>query len=250
VRCGVDAAGKIYDLERTAEVVTKLAASVVFLQELTDMGLSADGWIGTTKVDADQDRKKVDQMEELKRMTGYKEGRYLGTVDLAENGPGRSGTFGVGILSNLGVLETKTHLYNRLPGRQARGALAVKVQLGRAHVWCVCTHLQNDVTGFEQESQAAELIEFCKGLEGPIVVGGDFNSLPQFAAVRTLRQHFGSEGIPRRRTFPLLGDWAGLGITLDYVFARGVEIPGGLVVLEGEYASDHLPCVLDAVVRN
>lgn len=232
------------------------------------MGYSEDGWIGTTKVNKDpvitvstfpyksviaiyrgyQSRKKVDQMAELKRMTGHKEARYFGTFDLSEKGKGRSGTFGIGILSNLEVLQSKTHLYKLLPGRQGRGALAVQVRLGEAKVWCVCTHLQNDTTGLEQESQAGELIEFCRGLDGPIVVGGDLNSLPQFAAVRMLRQHFhGDEGIPKRRTFPLFNDFAGLGITLDYMFVRGLEILG-LVVVENEYASDHLPCVLEVKV--
>jgi endonuclease/exonuclease/phosphatase family metal-dependent hydrolase len=247
VRCGVDAAGEVYDLSRTAEVIKRLAASVVFLQELTDMGMSDDGWVGTTKVNSDPNRKKVDQLAELKRMTGFKEGRYFGAHDLAENGPERSGTFGVGILSNLSILQTKTRQYKRLPGRQSRGALAVKVRSGEeTHVWCVCTHLQNDVTGFEQESQAAELIDFCNELDGPIVVGGDFNSLPQFAAVRMLRQHFGGgcEGVPKRSTFPIFNAGSSLGITLDYMFVRGVHISSGLVVVEEEYASDHFPCVM------
>jgi len=57
----------------------------------------------------------------------------------------------------------------------------------------VCTHLQHDPTGYEQEMQVAELLGWIDGElgGGNVVIGGDFNATPGFGASRVMEMAMG-----------------------------------------------------------
>jgi endonuclease/exonuclease/phosphatase family metal-dependent hydrolase len=116
------------------------------------------------------------------------------------------------------------------------------------------------VTGLEQESQAAELLDFVESELRPlcenVVLGGDLNCTPGFCAVRMLQRGLrgaavgggggGGGGVPGQPTFPLLG--ASVGIKLDYCWAVGPELRAGPLVVVADEASDHLPVVCEVGV--
>lgn len=250
IQCCIDAAG-VYDLRRTANAIKALEADAVFLQEVSNHASPEEGWAGTTRTCCtrpDQPPFPHDQLWQLQNLAGYEHGAYFGTHDLAEYG--RQGTFGIGFLSRFPILEKKSFAYRRFAGRQGRGALAVEIDLTAVcgtRLWCVCTHLQKDLTGYEQECQVKELLAFCDSLGAAdrLVLAGDFNVCPAFRALRLLIARFGGAGVPKRTTFPLLR--CGLGLVLDCAFTgrESVVALKNVVLVEKTNASDHYPILLD-----
>jgi endonuclease/exonuclease/phosphatase (EEP) superfamily protein YafD len=138
--------------------------------------------------------------------------------------------------------------YSPYGDRQGRGAIGMLVELREGtRAWCICTHLQHDPTGLEQELQVEELLDWIEKLErdsgvGNVVVGGDMNSPPFFRGIRTLMKELGEDGRPGAITFPYVGK--SIGTVLDYLFVRGEEIERGasrVRVLDSDTASDHYP---------
>ena len=160
IRCGIDRRST-YDLSRCVATITAVSADVCLLQEVTEMGMW-EGWVGTTSVKGlfPEAVKQVDVMVEMLRKDAawtQAQGVYLGPYDLTE--VGRAGTYGIGIVSKRPWKRCETLTYTRVGNRQKRGAIAV---LTESDVWAVCTHLQHDVTGYEQVLQVSA---FWRALE-------------------------------------------------------------------------------------
>ncbi|GMH52746.1 hypothetical protein TrRE_jg10339 [Triparma retinervis] len=249
IRCGVDRSGS-YDLARCVASILKEDPDVVLLQEVTDKGY-CEGWIGTTFVGEPTPEPK-DQVSEILRMlveSGGAQGwgkqataEYVGPYQLEKIG--RKGSYGIGVIAKRKAEQTKSLVYKPcVEGRQGRGALACEFKVdGGARCWMICTHLQHDPTGYEQEFQVAELLgwidEELGG--GNIVVGGDFNATPGFMPLRIMEKAMG-RGRAEETTFPMgFG-----GIRLDYLFVRGNAIRRveENKVLSDDTASDHFPMV-------
>ena len=138
-----------------------------------------------------------------------------------------------------------------------RGAQLVEVSVGSHQFTVANVHLE----AFDPDSrqaQARELVNLLRDLEGPVLVAGDFNSIPPEA-----RQKKGFAGDPEsdyrqdhtiqiiRSGIPTFTEAPLLGFSfpanhpnqrLDAMFAfRGVQILNGHVVNEAQSASDHLP---------
>lgn len=174
IRCGANNKA-VYNLKATAAVIRKSGASVVMLQEVTIAGQHGQ-WVGTTHLSSPPwCTVKADQVAQLATLTGLHHYASYGVHQLA-----RGGSYGIGVLSRLPISEVRRHRFRDwgFP-REARGALAVRVPIcstrgvskgdgisGSAdgHWWFVCTHLQSDVTGLQQAEEAAELVEFVRGL--------------------------------------------------------------------------------------
>lgn len=181
---------------------------------------------------------------------------YLATFDLKRIG--RCGTFGIGILCNFPILKKKTFYYKQMGTRQTRGAIAIKIDPNydkKNYIWIVCTHLHNDVTGYEQELQSIQLLNFIKTELGEnIVVGGDLNSTPYFNSIKILENHFGNRNCSKKLTFPLLYipiiNYQ-LGFKLDYLYVSGKNIKKTCNnrVIDTDRSSDHYPVVCDISLK-
>jgi len=251
IRCGVDRSST-YNLSRCVASILCADADIVLIQEVSDGGYDK-GWIGTTFV-GEQTPEPVEQLVEIHKMLaeggrgkGWSENstaEYLGAFELKEIG--RRGTYGIGILAKQPAKTTKRLVYNSfVEGRQGRGAIACQFE---ENLWCVCTHLQHDPTGYEQEHQVVELLGWIEselgGGQSDIIVGGDFNAIPRFRGVRLMEEAMG-QGRTVQTTFPLTK--SGTGIRLDYLFVRGDGLRrlGGNKVLCKDEASDHFPVICE-----
>ena len=249
IRCGVDRSGS-YNLSRCVASILKEDPDVVLLQEVTDKGFDK-GWIGTTYV-GEPTPEPVDQVVEILRMLVERGGHkgwgeeataeYLGPFQLEKIE--RKGSYGIGVIAKRKAECTKRLIYKPcVAGRQGRGALACEFVVGSgARCWMICTHLQHDPTGYEQEFQVSELLSWIEGDlgGGNVVVGGDFNATPSFMPLRIMEKAMG-KGRAEETTFPMgIG-----GIRLDYLFVRGngIKKVEENKVLSDDTASDHFPVV-------
>jgi endonuclease/exonuclease/phosphatase family metal-dependent hydrolase len=138
-----------------------------------------------------------------------------------------------------------------IPKRDPRGALWSAVKLGGEEVQIVNTHL--GVTQHERERQVDALLgpdwlshTDCRD---PVILAGDFNSVPQGRTYRLLAAKLGATHrvIPVERGFPTFPSRLPL-LGIDHVFAsQSVEILAADVVRTplARLASDHLPLVVD-----
>jgi len=127
-----------------------------------------------------------------------------------------------------------------------RGAIVAEVHgPDGARLSVCCTHL--GLHPLERLHAVRELLRVCP--DGPVLVGGDLNELPDGRAVRELRERLtdawalvGGEG---GETFPATGPTA----RIDYLFvSAGLRVERALVpavLPEARRASDHLPLVVD-----
>lgn len=138
-----------------------------------------------------------------------------------------------------------------------RGAEIVDVDLGEKKFSLVNVHLEAFDVSSRQE-QAHELVNLLKTLQGPVLVAGDFNSIPPEAVQKTnfigdpesdYRQDHTIQiirsGIPEFTEAPASGFSFPADTPnqrLDAIFAfQGAKILNGHIVNEAQLASDHLP---------
>ena len=255
IRCGINRKS-IFNIEKTAASIRDAGVSVIGIQEVTDNGQNGR-WVGTTCISGEENHKKENQAKRLSELTGLKYFEYFGVHNLV-----RGGTFGVSILSSHKILETKTYKYKRWRGRDQRGALAVRIDLNemsnetpfkKMEGWFVVTHLQNDVTGLEQQDEAMELLSFLATLKGTefVVIMGDFNSTPKFSAPKIISRIYGPCLAQREcvRADKMQGTFPnGCGaIKIDYIWFKSCVAdniyPINFNVLNDDEASDHFPIV-------
>lgn len=162
--------------------------------------------------------------------------------------------YGDAILTTKPCRLVKTgHLPGRslIPKRDPRGALWSAVTLGEDEVQIVNTHL--GVTQREREKQVETLLgpdwlshpDCCD----PVILAGDFNSVPQGRTYRLLSAKLGLSHrvVPLERGFPTFPSRLPL-LGIDHVFASpSVEIVAADVVRTAlaRVASDHLPLAVD-----
>jgi endonuclease/exonuclease/phosphatase (EEP) superfamily protein YafD len=119
----------------------------------------------------------------------------------------------------------------------SRGLAAVQVAAPGGPVWVVSVHLQWPWP-FDQGRQVAEMEALLAGLDGPVVIGGDFNMVPWGASVRRLaRAAQVTRAGPLHPSFRLAlpGLPAGVPLPIDHVYAPG----GGQVELRPLIGADH-----------
>jgi len=228
-RClGVDRA---YSTERIARVIAQTGAEIVALQEL-DLGRARSGGI--------------DQAAEIAAALGMSLFFHPAMTVLEER-------YGDAILSALPIRLVKAAAISDGPARwsrEPRGALWAEAEVSGAPVQIVTTHF--GLWRRERREQAEVMVgpdwlgrPDCKD---PVVLLGDFNSVPTSRAykrlagrlrdVQSARPGVDARTYPTRR--PLL--------RIDHIFvSEGVEVEGLWAVrsLEATVASDHLPLCAD-----
>ena len=205
----------IVDLDRIADAVCSTGAEIIGLQELDD-GLERSG--------------RVDQARHLAERLG-REIAFFPTLER------HGGRYGMGMVT-VGAVESH---FERLPRRgqeEPRGAVVAR----RGAVWIVITHLSRD--RFSRTTQTRALAGIVAGLDGPVLVMGDFNQ--GLGGLSPLQEvGLASDGL-FHRTLPR-GGWMRRGRHIDHILAGGgASIERSWTV--DSIGSDHLPLVAEVIL--
>ena len=209
------------DVERIASVNGKQDCDLVALQE----------------VDRNTKRcQNVDQIAELGRLTGMQS--YFGkAIDFD------GGEYGLGILSRLPIVVSKTLILPSNSNREQRIALEVFVKpaSGPSFVF-VCTHLDHSARQNDRMDQNAELRKLFGAGPSQAILAGDFNSTmdkPELA--RILDKWVDVDAEKQTPTIPVKKPTS----KIDYIFLQkdSAWTVDSAEVLNESIASDHLPLV-------
>jgi endonuclease/exonuclease/phosphatase family metal-dependent hydrolase len=132
-----------------------------------------------------------------------------------------------------------------------RGALVAHVGRAGRRVWVLGIHL--GLHPLERLNAVTELCDLARGLEGPVLIAGDTNELPDGRAMTFLGERFWDAwllgGDVEGETFPASDPTA----RIDYVFvSEGVRVERVLVPASdaARKASDHLPVVAELTLTD
>lgn len=157
--------GERADMERIAEVIRRENPDLVALQEV-DVFTHRKGHVAAGRSDYPA------QLAEFTRMNAA----FGRTIYF------RGGQYGVAILSDLEILESSNDLYKH-QGEEARTALSIVVDTGKdGLVRFVCTHLD----AYSSAIRLRQVEELCTRYADPAIptiVAGDFNEMPDGAAI-------------------------------------------------------------------
>jgi endonuclease/exonuclease/phosphatase family metal-dependent hydrolase len=153
----------VVDLERIARVINDLQPDVVTLQEVDSAVERTSG---------------VDQTTVLGGLTGMHS--VFGTFFDYQGG-----RYGMALLSRYPFISYTNHLLPK--GVEHRAALAGRIRIGDDGPEVVVVGIHLVWTGEERYSQAERLIEIFEDEEAPVILAGDFNSLPDSDVMALLR---------------------------------------------------------------
>ncbi len=219
---------KKLDLQRIAEVINAEHPDLVGLQEV-DRGVKRT--------------EGKDEIAELAKLTAM---NYV----FAHNLDYQGGQYGVAILSRFPVKQIDHRKYENRREAERRGMIRAEIEFAGRTINFVTTHLDyqfEDGRVFETE----QLLKFLEGINGPLIVVGDFNDEPQAKACKLMLTGFEDAWI--------IGRGEGNGNSypadnpvkrIDYIFTRKsdrLRVKGPRIVTT--LASDHLPVVADVRIR-
>ncbi|MFO6464756.1 endonuclease/exonuclease/phosphatase family protein [Jannaschia sp. KMU-145] len=123
---------------------------------------------------------------------------------------------------------------------EARGVAAAPIRIGGQRIWLAAIHLPWPWPHDSAANDAAAL-DLLGSLDGPVVLGGDFNIFPWTGRVARIADLTDTRVAgPMRATFSLLG----LPLPIDIVLAPG----GGSVAARPWLGSDHRGIVADVAL--
>ncbi len=205
------------NLEAKASYISEQGADLVHLQEI-DEQCERTG--------------SVDQMAVLGDLTGMDAafGAFM---------PFQGGRYGLGTLSNLPVLTTRSL---RLPeGGEPRVALLQEVEVFGRSLLVANLHFDWREDDTARYAQARALLTELESLDLPMILAGDFNATP---VSRTMKAFFGAGFVPVEAPGPSWNARAP-SVDIDHILVRsgpGLRIePLGGEVLDERTLSDHRP---------
>lgn len=139
---------------------------------------------------------------------------------------------GVAVLSRFEVIEGSPFCI------EGRGMAGFQVQSPQGPLWVVSIHLHWPYP-YGQRSQVEELAPIIEALDGPVLIGGDFNMVPWSWVLRRFENASGSH-VPRpvSGTIRLFDGW--VAPPIDHVILPGT---GGIQSVRPRLGSDHLAVV-------
>jgi endonuclease/exonuclease/phosphatase family metal-dependent hydrolase len=182
---------------------------------------------------------------------------------------------GIAVLSKFPILSSEYHEFARHDFWDAKGYMLVRLRLpdGKT-LQLICLHMASTSNAEVRSSEWRELAGFAQGLraQGPVLIGGDFNTEPTDPALREFvvrtgvsSLYDGWKGIERMRTWtPDYRDSCERGTDpasqlIDYFFALpgsgtasgGLRFTGGRIVSPGRppHPSDHCAVEADVSIR-
>jgi endonuclease/exonuclease/phosphatase family metal-dependent hydrolase len=210
---------KKLDLQRIAEVINAEHPDLVGLQEV-DRGVKRT--------------EGKDEIAELAKLTAM-------NYAFAHNLDYQGGQYGVAILSRK---------YENRREAERRGMIRVEIEFAGRTLNFVTTHLDyqfEDGRVFETE----QLLKFLEGINGPLIVVGDFNEEPQGNAYKLILTGFEDAWIVAKMKEQGLSYPADRPVKrIDYIFTRRsdrLRVKRPRIISTA--ASDHLPLVADVQIR-
>jgi endonuclease/exonuclease/phosphatase family metal-dependent hydrolase len=145
------------------------------------------------------------------------------------------------------LLEHRLHRFSDVRNTlNPRGALIARVGRAGRRGWVICIHL--GLHPLERLHAAEEVADLARGLEGPVLIGGDCNEPPDGRATSFLADRFWDAwllgGDVAGETFPATDPTA----RIDYLFVSEQIRVERVLVPTSELArtgSDHLPIVAE-----
>ncbi len=144
------------------------------------------------------------------------------------------------------VLERRFRRFDDSARWYPRGVVVARVARSGYRLWVAAVHL--GLRPAERRRHSEELADLLRGLEGPIIVGGDLNETPSGRAVSFLSERFWDAwllgGDVAGETFPADEPTA----RIDYLFvSEGIRVERAIVppIPEVRVASDHRPVVAE-----
>ena len=219
------------NLERVARVIDSLRADVVLLQEV-DRGTERSG--------------DVDQVAELERLTGM-HGAFAKSLDY------QGGDYGIAALSRWPIDSAETVPLPTNPPAdrgsdmyEPRVAIHLLLSAPAGKLEVIGTHLGAERESTFRDQEARDLLQYIvahTAPDSPLIIGGDFNSIPESDIHTTFAQHFHDSwercGTGEGFTFP-----ADTTVRrIDYLYSRGLRCTTAEVV--DTQASDHRPLLVD-----
>jgi endonuclease/exonuclease/phosphatase family metal-dependent hydrolase len=219
---------KKLDLQRIAAVINAEHPDLVGLQEV-DRGVKRT--------------EGKDEIAELAQLTSM-------NYAFAHNLDYQGGQYGVAILSRFPLEKTDHRMYENLREAERRGMIRVEIKLAGRTINFVTTHLDyqyEDGRVFETE----QLLKFLEGVEGPLIVVGDFNDEPAGGAYKLMQTKFEDGWVTAKAKDAGLSYPADKPTKrIDYVFTRQRDrLRARKAWIVNTLASDHLPVVADLEIR-
>jgi endonuclease/exonuclease/phosphatase family metal-dependent hydrolase len=214
----------VIDLERVAQLINELQADVVALQEVDSVVERTGG---------------VDQTRVLAELTGM-HSAFGAFFDY------QGGRYGMALLSKYAITSYANHW---LPeGTEPRTGLAARIRLGdsREEIIVVGIHLYR--TPEQRYAQASGLVEIYRDETTPVILAGDFNSLPDSEVLDLLQQYW---TIPEKGADRLTYPSDVPDREIDYIMYRPADRFEVIEhrVIDEPLVSDHRPVLLEFRLR-
>lgn len=211
------------DLDELAAVIKKEDPDYVMLQE----------------VDAFTERsgKEVHQARDLAALLGM---NWHYTAARAQG----SGYFGDAILSKTEIIKTFDHTLSPAPGvsGETRSVCVVQTKVDDIEIYLACTHLDHLGDETNRVSQAEQLEKVMGEYGGTLIMGGDFNCLPNSRPMRKISSYL---TLAAKGHFEFTFPSDKPNKTIDYIMYKpkeNISVQNYSVINETK-ASDHRPVV-------
>ncbi len=186
--------------------------------------------------------KTVDQAAELGRLTGM---NYFFTKAMDHDG----GEYGDAVLSRLPILDSKRFVLSTTSSSfEPRSLALILVEKEGKRFYFGSTHFDHTNEEDNRLLQAREVVNIIKNLEYPVILAGDWNSLPTSNAIKILTEVLTPTCLGDcPYTFPQI--YADK--TLDYIMYSPANKfkAHNLKIINETYASDHLPLTADIELK-
>jgi endonuclease/exonuclease/phosphatase family metal-dependent hydrolase len=210
---------EVIDLDTIVATIKASNAELVAVQELDSMTIRSN---------------RVYQLKELA-------GRLGMYYHFERTIPYEGGAYGIGILSKYPIEEATGYQLPSISGipTEPRKLLVAKVIINKMPVYFGCTHIDfknKDV----KKLQAQEVVKVLGPLKKErLVIGGDFNAVPEEESIQYLMQHYTNAGSLNVFTIPVEKPKK----KIDYFFYQPdrLSFKKDSVLTAHNYGSDHLP---------
>ncbi|MCH6267692.1 endonuclease/exonuclease/phosphatase family protein [Neobacillus citreus] len=224
---GVD---RVLDLERIAKVIEDEEADIIGLQEVDNHWSERSDF--------------QDQAKWLANRLGmfYVYAANLDRDPLHEGEPRRQ--YGTAILSKYPILQSENHPLTKIGNTEQRGLLEATINVKGNHLHFYNTHLA--LTTAERQIQIKEIISIAGESEGPKVIMGDLNAVPDSIEMQPMYGHYLDVFYdkPEAYTYSAVNPTK----RIDFIFTSA-EIKTVEKEVIKTLASDHLPITAEIVLE-
>ena len=225
--CNPPSAGIKIDVEAIARIITGEKPDFVALQEVD--------------VNTERSGKELNQAKELARLTGM-------NVFFSKAIDHQGGDYGVAVLSRFPILDSTRFILPVDPtiGGETRTVAAVTVEPTRGkRIIFASTHL--DLKEPNRLTQAELLLKHFGSTALPVILGGDFNAQADSKVIQLFDKTFVRSCQPCAPTIPVKNP----NRAIDFVMYKqdGSLKSVSTNVINEQYASDHLPVVVELKFR-